>query len=449
MDWTAFLSFLKSHEHSSILFPLLSDSKLEEITETDCSILVQNIGQKFYLDSKRAIVEEILFEFYQRELSIHINVAQKKTAVKKGGLTESIVQSPSLMEFQGDLEDKLRQSGLQPRFTFENFAVSPTNQMAHAASQVAAKNPATMYNPLFIYGDVGVGKTHLSQAVANEILKHSPRKKILYCTSEQFTNDLVDAIRTKKTQIIRDKYRKLDVLIVDDIQFIAGKAYVQEEFYHTFNTIIQHGGQIIMTSDRTPKDIKGLEDRLRSRFSGGLAIDMQKPDFELRSAIVLIKAQERKIEIDMKAAQSIAEKITDSRELEGALLKLLSLSLAQTDSNIITEEAATSQLQKETETRKARIRPNDIIRAVSAYYDIKPSHIRGSSRKQNIVMARQIAMYLLRVKSGLNLDEVAFITKRKDHTTILHGVEKIKAMIMKDTSLKEQINTIYENITAY
>lgn len=447
MDWTGFLTFLQTHEHSKLLFHLFNDSRLEKMTDSECVVSVQNIGMKFYLDSKRAIVEQIIFEYFQKELSIQFVVLEKKSSSKKKEVEKAT--TPTLMDFQGDLDDKVRSSGLQPRFTFENFAVSPTNQMAHAAAQAAAKHPGVMYNPLFIYGGVGVGKTHLSQAVAHEILKSSPKKKALYCTSEQFTNDLVDAIRTKKTQYIRDKYRKLDILVVDDIQFIAGKTYVQEEFYHTFNTIVQQGGQIIMASDRPPKEIKALEDRLRSRFSGGLIIDMQKPDFELRAAIVLIKAAQRKIDIDMAAAQSIAEKITDSRELEGALLKLLSLSLTQTDSNKITEETASAQLQKESEAQKARIHPNDIVRAVASYYEIKPAHIRGTSRKQNIAMARQVAMYLMRIKSKLNLDEVAFLLKRKDHTTVMHGVEKVKLLIMKDKAFKEHVETIYENITAY
>jgi chromosomal replication initiator protein len=176
---------------------------------------------------------------------------------------------------------------------------------------------------------------------------------------------------------------------------------------------------------------------------------MQKPDFELRTAIVLIKAQERNIDIDMQAAQSIAEKITDSRELEGALLKLLSLSLTQTDSNKITAESASTQLQKEADSLRTKIRPNDIIRAVATYYDMKPAHIRGSSRKQNIVLARQITMYFLRVKLGLNLDEVAFITKRKDHTTVIHGVDKVQAMLMRDSNFKSQIESIYETLSSY
>ncbi len=448
MDWTGFIEHLTSDKESGVLLPLLKKARLESFTETDCVIECENMGAKMFLDSKRAILEEIIFDYCQKHISVLFTVAQKKvrkTEKKKEYERNAI----SLLQYQGNQEDKIRQSGLQARFTFDNFAVSNTNHMAHAAAQAVSQTPGTMYNPLFIYGDVGVGKTHLSHAIANGMLARDIRKKVLYCTSEQFTNDLVDAIKTKRTQSIRDKYRKLDILIVDDVQFIAGKTYVQEEFYHTFNEIVQQGGQIIMTSDRPPKEIKALEDRLRSRFSGGLIIDMQKPDFELRTAIVLIKAQERNIDIDMMAAQSIAEKIDDSRELEGALLKLLSLSLTQTDSNKITAESAHHELSRQEQQRKVKISPQDIIRAVATYYDLKPAHIRGSSRKQNIAFARQVSMYLLRTKLNLNLDEVAFIVKKKDHTTVIHAVEKLKSMMMKDEKLAQDVARIYESVTAF
>lgn len=448
MDWTAFIKFLETHNNSAVILPILKQSKIESFTEKECIVEVENSGAKFFLDSKRAIIEEILHEFSKKNPVVVFTVTQKKERLTKKK-KEQAQSELSLLQFQGKQEEKIRQSGLQPRYTFENFAVSTSNHMAYAASQAVSKNPATQYNPLFIYGDVGVGKTHLSHAIAHVILKSDFRKRVLYCTSEQFTNDLVDAIRTKRTQMVRDKYRLIDVLIVDDIQFIAGKNSVQEEFYHTFNAIVQQGGQIILTSDRAPKEIKALEDRLRSRFSGGLIIDMQKQDFELRTAIVLIKAQERNIDIDMKAAQNIAEKITDSRELEGALLKLLSLSLTNTDTNKITAESAHDELEKEAENFKSKVRPNDVIRAVATYYELKPSHIRSSTRKQNIAMARQIAMYMLRVKLGLNLDECAFILKRKDHTTILHGVNKVKSMLMRDRGFKDEVESIYQNITAH
>lgn len=444
MDWNVFVDHLSKNNSFPVLVPLLKQSKISKLTGSECVIECENIGAKMYLDSKRTIIESLLNEFTQKEYAVMFSVGAK-TKRKSRKQRETEEASISFNQFQGNLEDKAARSGLQPRFTFENFAVSNSNHMAYAAAQAVSKHPGSMYNPLFIYGTVGVGKTHLSQAVANAILQTDMTKRVLYCTSEQFTNDLVESIRSKNTKNIRDKYRSLDVLVVDDAQFIAGKNYVQEEFYHTFNTIVQNGGQIILTSDRSPKEIKELEDRLRSRFSGGLIIDMQSPDFELRTAIVLIKAKERNVQIDMEAAQNIAENIKDSRELEGALLKLLSISLTREDSNIITADTAHAELERREEEKNRRIKPQDIIHAVATYYDIKPSQLKGSSRKQNVALARQISMYLLRKKLQMNLEEVAFLIKRKDHTTVLHGVGKIEGMMMKDEEFKKEILDIYDS----
>lgn len=450
MDWVAFVNHFNTAHHFPVVDKLLEQSKVIEETADELVVGCENTGAKFYLDRHKALVEQALEEFAQLKRIVTFRVVPRKAPRKPrvpapGDETTAPI---SITDFQGSLEDKIKKASLQPRFTFDNFAVSNSNQMAYAASQAVAKTPGNMYNPLFIYGTVGVGKTHLSQAIVNDILARDMRKNVLYCSSEQFTNDLVEAIRSKKTAPIRDKYRKLDVLIVDDVQFIAGKNYVQEEFYHTFNSIVHQGGQIILASDRSPKEIKQLEDRLRSRFSGGLIIDMQSPDFELRTAILLIKAKERNIDIDMDAAQNIAEKITDSRELEGALLKLLSISLAQSDSNKITTDTANTEMEYRETARRQRITPEDVLRAVATFYNLKPSHIKSPSRKQNIAFARQVLMYLLRHKLHVNLDDIAYFTKRKDHTTIMHGVEKIEGLVMRDDELKNDIQRLYDSITA-
>lgn len=447
MDWNAFVDFYATQDESPIITKILRKSILEKFTDDDCIIQCENAGAKIYLDGRRAIIESLIHEFSKKSPTVVFSIPVKKVRKSKKQ-KEKEESAISLLQYQGRQEEKIASSGLQQQFTFETFAVSNTNQMAFAAAQAIAKSPGDMYNPYFLYGDVGVGKTHLCQAIAHEVLEHDVRKKVMYCTSEQFTNDMVEAIRSKNTKLIRDKYRNLDVLIVDDVQFIAGKNYVQEEFYHTFNSIVQRGGQIVMISDRPPQEIKKLEDRLRSRFSGGLIIDMQSPDFELRTAIVLIKARERKIEIDMHAAQKIAEKITDSRELEGALLKLLSLSLSSDQSNKITLEKAKVELNKQEQRQQERIHPQDVIKTVASYYELKPSHIKGSSRKQNIALARQIVMFFLRDRMKLNLEEVAFMVKRKDHTTVIHAVEKIKGLMMKDDSFKEDIQRMYSMLVS-
>jgi chromosomal replication initiator protein len=276
-------------------------------------------------------------------------------------------------------------------------------------------------------------------AIANAILAKRPATRVVYCMGDEFLNEIVEAIQTKGSRIFKQKYRSAQLLLVDDVQFIAGKSYVQEEFYHTFNTIVQRGGQIVLISDRPPREIKELEDRLRSRFSGGLILDIQKPDFELRTAILLIKAEERHIDIDIDAAKEIAEKVTDSRELEGTLLRLLSVSLMESQSNKITIETTKGELGHQSARIAQNTSPHDVIKNVCLFYHMKTSLIKSDTRKQEISNVRQIIMYILRLKLGTNFEEIAFLLNRKDHTTIIHGVEKIKAKIAGDDRFKDEI----------
>src|SRR3990167_1467981 len=438
MDWPSFISYYEAKNTSPAFIPVLKKTKFVESTNEECVVLCENNGAKMLLNTRLSEIEKSLAEFTNKKLRLIFIPKEKKQRKESVPLP--------LIEFYGAKEDIIKKADLQSRFTFENFAVSPSNHIAHAAARAVADKPGHAYNPLFLYGDVGVGKTHLSQAVAHRILDGDVKKKVLFCSSEQFTNDLVECIREKNTQQLRKKYRSLDVLIIDDVQFIAGKNYVQEEFYHTFNTIVQKGGQIILTSDRPPKEIKELEDRLRSRFAGGLIIDIQKPDFELRTAIVLIKARERNIDIDINAAKHIAEKIMDSRDLEGALLRLLSQKLISENSNSISFKETTEQLKKDEDYLKTKLGPGDIIKAVGLYYNIRPSEIKGPSRKEDVAHARQVCMYFIRSLLGLNFDEIAFILKKKDHTTIMHGNNKITYKTLHDEGFKNEMNVISQSI---
>ena len=441
LDWNSFLTHYQALNGNSVIFSILKQAKLVENDGSRYVFQCGNLGMKQYLDGKRPEIEESLYQFTKKRLTLVFEVKEKK---QKNKIADNHLP---ILEFQTDREALTKKAGLQTRFTFDNFAVSPSNHIAHAAAQAVAKSPGHTYNPLFIYGDVGVGKTHLSQAIANRIFEGNMNKKILYCSSEQFTNDLVECIREKNTQRLRKKYRSLDILLIDDVQFIAGKNYVQEEFYHTFNTIVQNGGQVILTSDRPPKEIKELESRLSSRFSGGLIIDMQKPDYELRTAILLIKARERNIDIDTAAAGKIAEKVKDSRELEGALLKLLTLSLSSgAQSNHISMESTVDELKRRDDRIRKKISPVDVIKTVSAYYGLKPSQIKGDSRKSDFVRGRQVVMYLLREVMRLKLDEVAFILNRRDHTTVIHGSGKINSLRLRDPLFRDEINNITESL---
>ena len=317
---------------------------------------------------------------------------------------------------------------VRPDFTFENMAVSSTNQLAFVSATTVAKKIGEAYNPLFIYGPVGVGKTHLMQAIANDVYSKNPDKKILYTTSEEFTNEVVEAIRTNNTSNMKRKFRNLDLLIIDDIQFVAGKEKVQEELFHTFNILIDKGAQIALSSDRRPEEMKQVEKRLISRFSGGLTVDIESPDFELRTAILLIKAKKYGISLTMDLAKLIAQKAQDARGLEGLLLRIITQSESAGE---ISEEVISSVLSLNKEERLNSFHPDEIIKNVCYYYKIKPTQIRSAKRDAFLVKPRQVAMYLLKKELNLTFVEIGNLLGGRDHTTIMHGVEKVDDMLKK------------------
>ncbi|MDA1316684.1 MAG: chromosomal replication initiator protein DnaA [bacterium] len=434
-------SFLKSVEHlrvsNQIYHSVLSNAKLALLEENSITLICDSTGSYTYLQKKRQDIEEKLTAHTGRDVVVEILL---KTAVQK---TEDV---GPLLEFKPSIEDLLRQAGINPGCSFDNFAVSTSNQVAFAASQAVAKNLGSSYNPLFLYGGVGVGKSHIAQAVARHILNTNRNARVLFCSGEKFMNDLIEAIRGKKTPAFRNKYRSLGLIILDDIQFIAGKQTVQEEFFHTFNSVVSAGGQVILTSDKPPHEIRNLEDRLRSRFSGGLLVDIQSPGFELRAAILLIKAKEKNIEIDMSAAKAIADIITDTRGLEGTLLSLYARSLHEKDQKI-TLDTVEAFFQKSAGVRKvAKASPQEVMRAVCAYYNVKQAQLRGSSRKREVALTRQIVMYLLRTELEISLADVAFLVKRQDHTTVMHAVNKIQGLCMKDVEFKKEIDVIRQSL---
>lgn len=311
-------------------------------------------------------------------------------------------------------------------YTFENMAVSGSNQLAFVAASSVAKNPGASYNPLFIYGPVGVGKTHLMQAIANEVYSKRPNARILYTTSEEFTNDVVEAIRTNATGRMKKKFRELDLLVIDDIQFIAGKEKVQEELFHTFNTLVDRGAQIVLSSDRQPSEIKQVEKRLISRFGGGLTVDIQSPDFELRCAILLIKAKKYGVALSIDTAKVIAQKALDARGLEGLLLRLVTE--AQNRGTMeISEDMAASLISQE--PQKQGFRPDEVIEQICSYYKIKPTQLKSAKRDAFLVRPRQLAMYLLKKQMGLTFVEIGNLLGGRDHTTIMHGVEKMEKLV--------------------
>lgn len=433
--WNGFLEKLeKNKQNNPVIYPLLKHAIPVELTENKIVVSVDSQGAQEFLTKRSSEIETALFGHSQKKMGVEFVIKpSKKNRV-----------NPPLFSFEPSVEDIFVKLGLNNKYNFNNFAVSSTNQVAYAASQAVVENPGSAYNPLFLYGGVGVGKTHLAQSVAKKILEGDKNKKIYFCPGDNFTNELIESIKEKTTSRFRRKYRYLNLLIVDDIQFIAGKNAVQEEFFHTFNAIVSAGGQIILTADRPPAAIKNLEDRLLSRFLGGLTVDIQPPDFELRSAILLIKAKEKNINIDIEAAKIIAEKTTDCRGLEGTLLSIYAKVLGIKEK--VDLEAVEMFFSQNNEKGKKKINPVEVIKTVCSFYNIKQSHLKGPSRAESIAFYRQITMYLLEKELGLTLLEVAETVNRKDHTTALHAKQKVGNLILHDPNFKKEIDIITQSL---
>ena len=344
----------------------------------------------------------------------------------------------------------LQNANLNPKYTFDAFVVGANNNLAHAASLAVAESPGEIYNPLFIYGGVGLGKTHLMQSIANFILKNNPKAKILYVTSEKFTNELIDAIRNKNnisTTEFREKYRNNDVLLIDDIQFIIGKESTQEEFFHTFNALHEAKKQIIISSDKPPKEIETLEERLRSRFEWGLTVDIQSPDYETRMAILRKKEEMEGYNIDNEVIKYIATNIKSNiRELEGALTKIVALSKLEKNReiNIALAEKALKDIIAPGD--KKEVTPEFIIEVVADHFNLTPLDIISQRRNKEIVYPRQIAMYLCRNMTDTGLQNIGKSLGGRDHTTILHGIDKIAADLEGNPTLQNTIDILKKKI---
>lgn len=333
---------------------------------------------------------------------------------------------------------------VRPDFTFSNFAVSSTNQLAFTAAQTVASHIGSAYNPLFLYGPVGVGKTHLMNAVANDVYQRLPDKKIIYLTSEEFTNEVIEAIGTNTTHKMKRKFRSAYLLIIDDVQFFEGKEKVQEELFHTFNILIDKGAQIILSSDRPPQEIRRLEKRLSSRFAGGLTVDIETPGFELKTAILQKKAAKFGQVLSIDVAKIIAESARDTRSLEGMLLRVITQASMQNSE--ITADVALQALGKLSEEKREKLHSDDVIEAICAFYRVKPTQLRSPKRDAALVRARQVTMYLLKNELGLTLVEIGNLLGGRDHTTVMHGVEKIEALVENKSQVANEIKGITKAI---
>ncbi|WP_410770087.1 chromosomal replication initiator protein DnaA [Fontibacillus sp. BL9] len=335
---------------------------------------------------------------------------------------------------------------LNPKYTFDTFVIGSGNRFAHAASLAVAEAPARAYNPLFLYGGVGLGKTHLMHAIGHYILEHSPSSKVVYISSEKFTNEFINSIRDNRAESFRNKYRNIDILLIDDIQFIAGKESTQEEFFHTFNALHEERKQIIISSDRPPKEIPTLEERLRSRFEWGLITDIQPPDLETRIAILRKKAKAENLDIPNEAMMYIANQIdTNIRELEGALIRVVAYS-SLINQDITTHLAAEALKDIIPSSRPKMITIQDIQQKVGEYYNLRLEDFKARKRTKAIAFPRQIAMYLSRELTDFSLPKIGDAFGGRDHTTVIHAHEKITQQLKADQDLYKVINNITEKI---
>jgi chromosomal replication initiator protein len=356
------------------------------------------------------------------------------------------------MQILKEYESFFRDIQFNENYTFDNFVEGDCNRLARAAGLAVAKKPGvTAFNPLMLYGGVGLGKTHLVQAIANHVRFNSPEKIVVYVSSEKFVNQFIDEIKNDKIQKLTNFYLQIDVLIIDDVQFLAGKVKTQEMFFHIFNHLHQHGKQIIMTSDRPPKELQGLEDRLLSRFKWGLTADLQQPDFETRVAIILKKLQNEGIEISYDVVEYLAHNIDSNiRELEGVIVSLLARSnLERREIDLqLARETIKHIIQKVDERRPetADVDIENIQKAVCQYFNVKEEDIKGKSRTQNIVKARQIAMYLCKEYTELSLKAIGYHFGGRDHSTVIHAIQTISDLIEVDSSVRQDVNALMKII---
>ncbi|MGZ7444712.1 chromosomal replication initiator protein DnaA [Paenibacillus sp. TH7-28] len=383
------------------------------------------------------LVATTIFEFTDKQLDVSFVIEESAPAEQ----TQVYKEPPAPVPSEESVSNMLN-----PKYTFDTFVIGSGNRFAHAASLAVAEAPARAYNPLFLYGGVGLGKTHLMHAIGHYILEHSPSSKVVYISSEKFTNEFINSIRDNRAESFRNKYRNIDILLIDDIQFLAGKESTQEEFFHTFNALHEERKQIIISSDRPPKEIPTLEERLRSRFEWGLITDIQPPDLETRIAILRKKAKAENLDIPNEAMIYIANQIdTNIRELEGALIRVVAYS-SLINQDITTHLAAEALKDIIPSSRPKMITIQDIQQRVGDYYNLKLDDFKARKRTKAIAFPRQIAMYLARELTDFSLPKIGDAFGGRDHTTVIHAHEKITQQLKNDQELYKIVNNITEKI---
>lgn len=451
--WQAVLGEIELSVSRGNYVTWFKNTRLLRFKDDVLTIGVPNVFVKQHLEQKynNLIIETLAKNQVSPDridFKIHSELNNSKQPAAEESLALNSVTAssePGRQNISNSLSHSYRQ-GLNEKYTFDNFIVGSGNELAHAACQAIAVNPGTKYNPLFLYGGVGIGKTHLIQAVGNAVVHNNPIARIVYVSTEQFVQEFIDAVRYKKNTDFAGYYRNADVLIIDDMQFIAGKDKTQEEFFHTFNALHQANKQIIISSDKPPKDIPTLEERLRSRFAWGMSIDMQNPDFETRCAIVQSKADVVNIKLPNDVVDYLANHIqTNIRELEGALNQLIAFCEMR---NIEPDVSIVSSLLSNNKTRPKHLSARQVVERVSKHFQISLDDILGPKRDRDIVVPRQIAMYILRSELHLSFPKIARELGRKDHTTAIHSVEKVEQELTFDAVIRQHVNEIKERLYA-
>jgi len=433
--WQRALELLKEELTEISFNTWIKTIKPKSMDSNTIELVVPGEFNKGILESRYSIlIKETIKEVAKKEYDIKFVIPSAAPTVSE---SDSGKQNKS--------DDSLS-SVLNPKYTFDTFVIGSGNQLAHAASLAVAEAPASSYNPLFIYGGVGLGKTHLMHAIGHYIMQHTPHLKVLYVSSEKFTNELINAIKDDKNEAFRQKYRNIDVLLIDDIQFIAGKERTQEEFFHTFNALYEANKQIIISSDKPPREINTLEERLRSRFEWGLQADIQPPDYETRIAILKKKAQLENIEVPNEVFEFIAENIASNiRELEGALIRVVAYSsLVKSEINIDVAKEALKDIVSAAKTRV--INSDVIIDVVSRYFGLKPEDFKSKKRNRDVAFPRQIAMYLCRELTDMSLPQIGNEFGGRDHTTVMHAFAKITESINLNYEVRRTIEELKRNI---
>ena len=450
--WSEILEHVrKEHELSDISFETWLLPLTVYSTDNHVVKIIVPMGEQMitYLNSKfKTPIFVAIAEFTGEKYEVEF-ITEKEAMEQK--ITEVPASSAAAPAERPVNSPDFEKSNINPKFTFDTFVVGSNNKFAHAASLAVAETPGKVYNPLFLHGGVGLGKTHLMHAIANHILKENPNMKVLYVTSEYFTNELIETLRMGDPSGMtrfREKYRNIDVLLIDDVQFIIGKESTQEEFFHTFNTLREAGKQIVLTSDRPPKEITQLEDRLRTRFEQGLMVDVAPPDFETRFAIVQNKAAMLGVKLPNEVTDYIAENITSNvRQIEGTLNKILAYrDLLDDQVNEETVSRAIRDMLKKSNDFAPS--PKTIISYICSYCSVDEETLRGQSRGREVVAARQIAIYLIRRMSGMSLDDIGREFGDRDHSTILHSLKKVEQQMRTDPAFAEKVKEITTNINS-